>query len=91
MSPTKMNETLRDNSIMKQFIKSKILWLSFFLFAMGTAFGGIENTYYQYIDENGALVESWFMPLSFLCIFLGGIGLFFVVVKTIWLAIYYKI
>ena len=91
MSPTKVNETLRGNSIMKQFIKSKILWLSFFLFTMGTAIGGIENTYYQYIDENVAFIESWFMPLSFLCIFLGGIGLFFVVVKTIWLAIYYKI
>jgi predicted PurR-regulated permease PerM len=71
---------------MKQTIKSKILWLCFILFAMGTAFGYIENTYYQYIDEKGALVESWFMPLSLLCIFLGGIGLFFVVVKTIWLA-----
>jgi len=58
MSPTKVNETLRGNSIMKQFIKSKILWLSFFLFTMGTAIGGIENTYYQYIDENVALVES---------------------------------
>ncbi len=75
-------------SIMKQIIKSKILWLSLILFAMGTAFGFIENTYYQYIDENGALVESWFMPLSFLCIFLGGIGLLCVVVKSIWLAIY---
>ena len=74
-------------SIMKQIIKSKILWLSFILFAMGAAFGYFENTYYQYIDENGALVESWFMPLSFLCIFLGGMGLFFVVVKIIWLAI----
>ena len=76
---------------MKQIIKSKILWLSFILFAMGTAFGYIENTYYQYIDKNGALVESWFMPFSFLCIFLGGMGLFFVVVKRIWLAIYKKV
>jgi hypothetical protein len=33
---------------------------------MGTAFGDIENTYYQYFDENVVLVESWFMPLSFL-------------------------
>ena len=48
---------------------------------MGTAFGYIENTYYQYIDEKGALVESWFMPLSLLCIFLGGIGLFFLLLK----------
>ena len=72
---------------MKQNIKSKIVWLSFILFAMGIAFGYIENTFYQYIDENGVLIESWFMPLSFLCIFLGGMGLLIIAVKTIWLAI----
>jgi hypothetical protein len=47
----------------------------------------LEHTLYQYIDENDVLIESWFMPLSFLCIFLGGIGLFFVAVQAIWLAI----
>ena len=72
---------------MKKIIKSKIVWLSFILFAMGIAFGYIENTFYQYIDENGMLIESWFMPLSFLCILLGGMGLLFITVKTIWLAI----
>lgn len=77
--------------IMKQILKSKILWLSFILLTTGTAFGYIENTYYQYVDENGVLVESWFMPLSFLCIFLGGMGVFFVVVKIIWLAINKKV
>jgi len=76
---------------MKKIIKSRILWLSFILFAMGTAFGYIENTHYQYIDENGVLVESWFMPLSFLCIFLGGMGLICDVVKIIWLAINKKV
>jgi len=54
---------------------------------IGVTFGYLENTFYQYIDENGVLIESWFMPLSFLGIFLGGMGFFFVVVKTIWLTI----
>ncbi len=72
---------------MKQTIKSKMLWLSFILFAMGIAFGYIENTYYQYIDENDVLVETWFMPLSFLFIFLGGFGVLFALVKPTWLAI----
>jgi hypothetical protein len=72
---------------MKQIIKSKIFWLSFILLAMGLVFGYIENTFYQYIDENGVLIESWFMPLSFLCIFLGGMGLLFIVFKTIRLVI----
>jgi hypothetical protein len=71
---------------MKQIIKSKIFWLSFILFVMGIAFGYIENNYYQYIDDNSVLIESWFMPLSFLCIFLTGMGLLFITVKTIWLA-----
>lgn len=73
--------------IMKIVLKSKVFWLSFILFAMGIAFGYSENTFYQYIDGNGVLIESWFMPLSFLCIFIGGIGLFFSAVKAIWLAI----
>ena len=72
---------------MKQMLKSKVFWFSIILFAMGIAFGYLENTFYQYIDENGVLIESWFMPLSFLCIFIGGIGLFFVAVKAIWLTI----
>jgi hypothetical protein len=54
---------------------------------MGITFGYLENTFYQYIDENNVLGESWFMPLSFLCIFVGGIGLFFVAVEAIWLLI----
>ena len=71
---------------MKKIIKSKILWISFVMFVMGTAFGYLENTHYQYIDENDVLVESWFMPLSFFCIFLGSVGVFFVVAKAAWLA-----
>ena len=43
---------------MKKIIKSKILWISFVMFVMGIAFGYIENTHYQYIDENDVLVES---------------------------------
>jgi hypothetical protein len=71
---------------MKQTQRNKTLWFSATLIAMGAFFGYIENTYYQYIDENNVLVESWFMPLSFICIFLGGIGLLAFVVKTLWLA-----
>lgn len=63
-------------------IKSKMLWLSTILCATGIAFGYIENIYYQYIDENDVLVETWFMPLSFLFIFLGGVGGLFALVRT---------
>jgi hypothetical protein len=74
-------------SIMKKIIKSKIFFLSFILFSMGIAFGYFENTFYQYIDDNGLLIESWFMPLSVFCIIIGAIGLFFVAIRAIWLAI----
>lgn len=72
---------------MRQIIKSKLLWFSFIILIMGIAFGYFENTFYQYIDENDVLIESWFMPLSFLCIFIGSLGVFFVAVKATWLAI----
>ena len=72
---------------MKQILDSKVFWFSVILFAVGIAFGYFETTFYQYVDESGVLVESWFMPLSFLCVFAGFIGLIFVVVRAIWLAI----
>jgi len=65
-------------------LKSKLLWLSLVLLALGILFGAIEQTYYQYIDENGVLHESWFFPLGFICFLLGGIILIFVVFRTIW-------
>ena len=69
---------------MKQFSKSKMFWISFILLATGVIFGYLENTFYQYIDENGVLRESWLMPLAYLCIFSGAIGFSIVAVKAIW-------
>ncbi len=34
-------------------------------------FGFIENTFYQYIDEDGLLHESFFMPLGFIFVAIG--------------------
>jgi hypothetical protein len=72
---------------METILKNRTFWLSITLFFMGIAFGYLEHTFYQYVDENGVLIESWFMPLSFLCIFVGSIGMLFVAVQAIWLAI----
>ena len=41
------------------------------LFLLGTGFMLIENSVYQYVDHNGVLHESVFMPLSILCFALG--------------------
>lgn len=67
-------------------MKSKLLWFSSILLIMGIAFGYFENSFYQYIDENDVLVESWFMPLSILCVCIGSLGVFCVVVKAAWSA-----
>lgn len=72
---------------MKILYNNKTLLISLILLVLGIAFGYFENTFYQYIDENNILQESWFMPLSFLFIFLGGMGVLFVLVKKTWLAI----
>ncbi len=71
---------------MKNIVNNKILLFCFVLLATGIAFGYCEHKFYQYIDNNGLLVESWFMPLSFLCVVLGGIGLFVFIVKAVWSA-----
>ena len=63
------------------FFKSKMLWLSLALLALARIFGAIEQTYYQYIDENGVLHESWFFPLGVICFLLGLIFLIFVVFR----------
>lgn len=68
-------------------MKNKFFWFSFIVLIMGIVFGFLENTFYQYIDENNVLIESWFMPLSFICIFFGSLGLFFVAIKRVWLKI----
>jgi hypothetical protein len=64
-----------------------MFWFSFIFLVMGITFGYLENTFYQYIDENGFLIESFFMPLSFLCIFIGGIVFFIFAIKTIWMTV----
>jgi hypothetical protein len=66
-------------------MKHKLLWSSGLLLIIGIAFGYIETTYYQYLDENNALIESWFLPLSMLFVFLGCLGMFLFIIRAIWL------
>lgn len=75
------------NNILIPVLKSKLFWISFILLIVGVIFGYLETTFYQYIDESGVLIESYFMPLSFLFIFIGAIGLFIFVVKLILLKV----
>ncbi|MCB1756871.1 MAG: DUF3955 domain-containing protein [Gammaproteobacteria bacterium] len=41
------------------------------MLAAGAVFIVLENTYYQYLDENGVLHESLFLPLGALSVVFG--------------------
>ena len=51
---------------------SKLMWLGIAALMAGVASGVLERTFYGYIDENNVLQESFFLPLAFILIFLGG-------------------
>ena len=54
---------------------------SLFFLALGTISSVIQNTFYGYIDENGILRDSLFLPLGVISLFLGGIILFFSIIS----------
>ena len=51
---------------------SKLMWLGIAMLTAGVASGVLERTFYGYVDENNVLQESFFLPLAFILIFLGG-------------------
>lgn len=51
---------------------SKLTWLGIAALMAGVASGALEKIFYGYVDENNVLQESFFLPLAFILIFLGG-------------------
>ena len=51
---------------------SKLMWLGIAAMMVGVASGFLERTYYSYVDEKNVLQESFFLPLAFIMIVLGG-------------------
>jgi hypothetical protein len=51
---------------------SKLMWLGIALVVSGVVSGILEQTFYGYVDQNNVLQESFFLPLAFILIFLGG-------------------
>lgn len=51
---------------------SKLMWLGIAVLIAGMASGFLERIYYGYVDEDNVLQESFFLPLAFVLIFLGG-------------------
>jgi len=70
---------------MKNILKSKFFRCSLFLILLGVAFIFFENTFYQYIDKNGILHESWFLPLGVFSLLFGAVGLCFAALQAAYL------
>jgi hypothetical protein len=51
---------------------SKLMWFGIVALMAGVASGVLERTFYGYVDENNVLQESFFLPLAFILIFVGG-------------------
>ncbi len=64
-----------------------MLKISIGLLIIGVIFIALENHFYQFVDENGVLHESMFMPLGALSVMLGVIGLTYSLLKMIWIFI----
>ncbi len=60
-----------------------ILIFSVLLLVVGAACILFENYFYQYVDEQGVLHESLFMPLGTILLLLASIGLTFVLAKAL--------
>jgi hypothetical protein len=64
-------------------MKYRSLFTGLFLLLIGAIFILLENTFYQYLDEDGFLHESLFMPLGALALISGIILLIYFAAKEI--------
>jgi len=64
-------------------IRHKTLLLGFFFLLIGVIFLYLENTLYQYVDKEGVLHESLFLPLGVFALIIGSILLFLLMVKKV--------
>ncbi len=66
---------------MKLSFKNTTVILGLFFILIGIVFLILENTFYQYLDENLVLQESLFLPLSVLTIIVGALLLVYSTLK----------
>jgi len=70
--------------VVRKVLKSKMFRASLILLVLGVTFVLLENTFYQYLDDDGVLHESFFLPLGCLSLIAGGLGLLITAIKTVW-------
>jgi hypothetical protein len=61
----------------------EVFIVSLMLLVVGMSCILLENIFYQYIDTEGVLHESLFMPIGVILVLLAGIGLVFVLAKKL--------
>ena len=66
---------------MKALINTKQFLVSLFFLFLGIISIAMENIFYGYIDQNGVLQESFFLPLGMFSFLLGVAGL---IASVIW-------
>ncbi len=71
-------------AFVKMIYQNKMFCSGLVMIVTGVAFIVLENTYYQYVDENGVLRESLFLPLGALCFGLGWLLLLICFIRAAW-------
>lgn len=61
----------------------KVFIVSLTLLIIGMSCILLENIFYQYVDTEGVLHESLFMPIGVILVLVAGIGLVFVLAKKL--------
>lgn len=72
-------------------LNSKLCKAIFLLLLVALVSLFIENTFYQYLDEDGFLHESLFLPLGAFSLLLAAVGLSYLAINAIWLAVIGKL
>jgi len=67
-----------------------MLFSGLFFLLTGVVFLFLENTFYQYLDEDGVLHESLFLPLGVFALIIGSLLLFTLVLKKVWQSLFTK-
>ena len=68
-------------------MKNKFLLFSILIFIIGIIFLILENTFYQYLDENNVLQESLFLPFGIIFLFIGLLGFIFFIARYLFFKI----
>jgi hypothetical protein len=69
---------------------NKFFIISLTLLGLGVISIIAENTFYQYLDSEGVLHESFFLPLGAISIALGILFLLFFIIQKTWCLFYKK-